>query len=100
MGKGLSVARKFSFSGNNFCVFFQVNSCVYYLLFIVYLYKLVHYSNKQKMVVIKIQNKTDIRRITVDIVPKYEELLSLARNLFGSSLPSQFVLKYTDEDGK
>ena len=52
------------------------------------------------MVVIKIQLKTDIRRITVDKLPGYEDLIGLTKGLFGSALPNQFVLKYKDEEGK
>lgn len=51
------------------------------------------------MAVIKIQYKSDIRRITVEKVPSFEELAGLVKGLFGTTLKQEFVLKYKDEEG-
>jgi len=51
------------------------------------------------MTVIKIQLKSDLRRVTVDTLPGYDELVGLCKSLFGLALPNQFALKYKDEEG-
>jgi hypothetical protein len=51
------------------------------------------------MAVIKIQYKNDIRRVTVDKLPTYEDLVGLTKGLFGTALPERLLLKYKDEEG-
>ena len=47
--------------------------------------------------VVKIKFEDDTRRITLDSIPKYEELVQLLRQLFPNA-PNQFSVKYQDED--
>jgi len=50
--------------------------------------------------VIKLQFETDVRRLTLEKLPAFAELLDLVRSLFESSnLPSSFLLKYKDDEG-
>jgi len=51
------------------------------------------------MVVIKLQYKDDIRRVTVDHLLNFSELRTLAQSLFENSLPSSYVFKYKDDEG-
>jgi len=51
------------------------------------------------MVVIKLQFKEDIRRVTVDHWLNFSELRNLALTLFENALPSAYVFKYKDDEG-
>lgn len=48
--------------------------------------------------VLKVQLNDDIRRLSLDAVPSFQELESLVAELFGPTL-GKFLLKWTDEDG-
>jgi len=50
------------------------------------------------MVVIKLKFEDDIRRLTIETSPSFEEFVGLVKKLYADSLPVNFVLKYLDDE--